>query len=96
MSVKFHKAYSTEIPALIEITKSGEYVYIRKNIVKVEATDTEPESYAYDEAILTKSDYEIYSLIETTVNTAINSTVEKRTTDIIDNYTLQLIEEGVI
>lgn len=92
MSIKFHKAYSTEIPELEEITKSGEYVYIRKNIVKVEATEINPESYEYDEVILTIEEYKVYSLI----NTTIDSTVEKRENEIIDNYTLKLIEEGVL
>lgn len=92
MSIKFHKAYSTEIPELEEFTKSGEYVYIRKNIIKVDATEISPESYEYDEAILTIEEYKMYYLI----NATINATVEKRENEIIDNYTLKLIEEGVL
>ena len=64
MKLNYIKSQSSIKPDLIDTTSSKTTVYIRQNIVKVETTDEiSGESYSfyeYDEAKLTKEEYEEY------------------------------------
>lgn len=64
MKLNYKKSQSSIKPDLIDITSSKKYVYIRQNIVEVNSKDEqsgEDRSYfEYDEAKLTKSEYEEY------------------------------------
>ena len=64
MKLNYKKSQSSIKPDLINTTSSKKYVYLRQNIVEVNSTDEqsgEDRSYfEYDEAKLTKSEYEEY------------------------------------
>lgn len=67
-------------------------VYLRKNIIEVERSGTDEKSpvkmFQYDEAFLLPEDYHAYLIAE-----AVRLRHEN---DIIDDYTLQLVQEGVL
>lgn len=58
MNLYFKKSQSSVKPELIDTTSSKKVVYIRQNIVAVQKDDT--TFYEYDEAKLTKSEYQEY------------------------------------
>ena len=64
MKLNYKKSQSSNKPDLIDTTSSKKYVYLRQNVVEVNSTDEqsgEDRSYfEYDEAKLTKSEYEEY------------------------------------
>lgn len=67
-------------------------IYIRKNITEVERSGGNEESpvkmYQYDEAFLLPEEYQAYMIA--------NAVQLRHEEDIIDDYTLQLIQEGVL
>ena len=80
----FAKAQSKEKPLAVENVGNGRYI-VRQNIteLKDEQGDT---FYTYDENIVTKDVLDVMQCVEA---------VEiKREAAIIDEYTMQLIEEG--
>lgn len=88
--MKFVKSESDKLPELVEYTKDGK-VYVRKNIVTEERQGYDEQSktmYVYDEALITTAEYAAYSAIE--------EVEVKREAEIVDEYTLALIEEGVL
>lgn len=64
MKLKYYKSESTIYPELIDTTSSKTTVYLRKNVVEKQVTDEiNGEShtmYEYNEAKLTKAEYEKY------------------------------------
>ena len=95
MQINWKQAESREIPQEIDKTSAKDGVYIRQNIVEDVRLDNDGNEfvmYCYDEAFLTNADYEQY----TTAQFITNSIELKHESDIIDAYTLQLIEEGVL
>ena len=64
MKLNFIKSQSTIYPELIDSTSSKKYVYIRQNVVEKEIYDNDTFEtytyYEYDEAKLTKDEYEQY------------------------------------
>ena len=58
MKLEFNKSQSSVKPELIDTTSSKKAVYIRQNIVEIQKDDT--TFYEYDEAKLTKSEYQEY------------------------------------
>lgn len=68
MTLNWKQSESMERPAEVDETSSNFVVYLRKDITEVEVpeTDTEPahKKYVYQEAILTKAEYERYQLIQ--------------------------------
>lgn len=64
MKLNYKKSQSSNKPDLIDTTSSKKYVYLRQNVVEVNSTDEqsgEDRSYfEYDEAKLTKEEYEEY------------------------------------
>ena len=64
MKLNFIKSQSSVKPDLVDTTSSKVVVYLRQNIVEVEKTnesdDTLTTFYEYDEAKLTKEEYQEY------------------------------------
>ena len=58
MNLYFKKSQSSVKPELVDTTSSKKVVYIRQNIVEVVVDET--TFYEYDEAKLTKAEYEEY------------------------------------
>ena len=80
----FTKAQSKEKPLVVENVGNGRYI-VRQNIteLKDEQGDT---SYTYDENIVAKDVLDVMQCVE--------GVEIKREAAIIDEYTMQLIEEG--
>ena len=60
MILNYIKSQSTVKPELIDTTSSKTTVYLRKNIIEVESDNTSTTFYEYDEAKLTKTEYQEY------------------------------------
>lgn len=64
MKLNYKKSQSSIKPDLIDTTSSKKYVYLRQNVVEVNSTDEQSGEYRsyfeYDEAKLTKGEYEEY------------------------------------
>ena len=63
MKLNYRKSQSSVYPELIDTTSSKKCVYLRKNVVEVQSEDLNGEiytTYEYDEAKLTKEEYEQY------------------------------------
>lgn len=64
MTIQYIKSQSSAYPVSPDITSSKKFVYLRENVVEVEQTDgITGETYTiyeYDEAKLTKEEYEQY------------------------------------
>ena len=64
MQLNYAKSQSTVKPELIDTTSSKTTVYLRKNIIEVEkineSDNTSTTFYEYDEAKLTKEEYNQY------------------------------------
>ena len=58
MKLKFYKSQSSVKPELLDTTSSKKIVYIRQNIIEVQKDDT--TFYEYDEAKLSKTEYQDY------------------------------------
>ena len=58
MKLEFYKSSSSVKPELIDATSSKKVVYIRQNIIETQIDDT--TFYEYDEAKLTKAEYQEY------------------------------------
>ena len=95
MQINWKKAESRIEPALIDATSSIDGVYIRQNIeseIRLDNDNKEYTIFVYDEAFLTPDEYARYSLIEDVAE----KVSLKHENDIIDAYTLQLIEGGIL
>lgn len=80
------KSYSKEKPLEAEKTVDERYI-IRRNI-KEEVSGDGEKSYSCEECIVTNSEYLLIQRIDE---------IElKREANIVEEYTLQLIEEGVL
>lgn len=88
----------TDTPAEIDATSSPNVVYQRKNIKSVKESGSEKENnykpahWEYEERELTKDEYSQY-LIAMEQAEVIN---EHSDNEAIDNYTMQLMEEGAL
>lgn len=63
MKLNYKKSQSSIKPDLIDTTSSKKYVYLRQNVVEKQTEETDEEThiyYEYDEAKLTKEEYEQY------------------------------------
>lgn len=94
-----------ERPAEVDLESSPTTVYMRKNIRQVEQKEAEDSEetvsvWQYEERELTLREYEELNLIREVVsdNTAeiVTSVTQFQKDAVIDEYTLQLIEEGVL
>ena len=64
MKLNYKKSQSSIKPDLIDTTSSKKHVYLRQNVVEINSTDEQSGEYRsyfeYDEAKLTKEEYEQY------------------------------------
>lgn len=97
MKLKFYKSQSSVKPELLDATSSKKIVYIRQNIIEVQKDDT--TFYEYDEAKLTKTEYQDYlKELETTDTLEIveNLKAENQTLseqiDVLTNCILEMSE----
>lgn len=60
MNVNYVKSQSSVKPDLIDSTSSKKYVYLRKDIIEVQQPDNDNIFYEYQEAKLTKKEYDQY------------------------------------
>ena len=94
--MKFRQVESNQRPALVDDMSSPHGVYIRQNIEEKTYIDEETKEeityFSYEEAFITQVEYDTLQATKY----AIEQAREKREDEIIDDYTAQLIEEGVI
>lgn len=79
-----------------EIEKTYGTVYLRKNIEQIEVEDVTTEEtvtlWQYDEKQFTEEEYNQYTMI----NESTESILAFRKQEVVDEYTLELLEEGLI
>lgn len=86
----FRKSESDFRPQTTEAISDGRF-FVRRNIVQKERTDANGQTvvfYAYEEAVMSPAEYAAF--------VAVSECESKRESAIIDEYTLTLIEQGVI
>ena len=86
----FRKSESDFRPQTTEAISDGRF-FVRRNIVQKERTDADGKTvvfYAYEEAVMSPAEYAAF--------VAVSECESKRESAIIDEYTLTLIEQGVI
>lgn len=95
MDLNWKTVSSLVEPQEIDEASSPGGVYLRKNIQSETVKDgdsNEQVKWTYLEAYLTNDEYAMYKLVNN-----ISSTIQiKHEADIIDNYTLSLIQEGIL
>ena len=97
MKLEFYKSSSSVKPELIDTTSSKKVVYIRKNIVEVQKDDA--VFYEYDEAKLTKAEYQEYlkeleatDTLEIVENLKTENKTLSETVDMLTNCILEMSE----
>ena len=97
MKLEFYKSSSSVKPELIDATSSKKVVYIRQNIVEVQKDDA--VFYEYDEAKLTKSEYQEYlkeleatDTLEIVENLKTENKQLSETVDMLTNCILEMSE----
>ena len=97
MKLEFYKSSSSVKPELIDATSSKKVVYIRRNIVEIQKDDS--TFYEYDEAKLTKDEYEEYlkelgatDVSETIENLKAENKQLSETVDMLTNCILEMSE----
>ena len=97
MNLYFKKSQSSVKPELIDTTSSKKVVYIRQNIVGTKKDDT--TYYEYDEAKLTKAEYQEYlkeleasNVSETIENLKDENKQLSETVDMLTNCILEMSE----
>ena len=97
MKLEFYKSSSSVKPELIDTTSSKKVVYIRQNIIETQIDDT--TFYKYDEAKLTKAEYEEYlkelgatDVSETIENLKAENKQLSETVDMLTNCILEMSE----
>ena len=97
MKLKLYKSQSAVKPELIDTTSSKKVVYIRQNIVETVVDDT--TFYEYDEAKLTKAEYEEYlkeleatDTLETVENLKAKNQTLLEQIDMLTNCVLEMSE----
>lgn len=103
MELKYVKSQSADYPELIDIISSKKYVYLRQNVVEMQSDNTDGETYTYyeyDEAKLTKEEYEQYlkemSSAETLESIETLKAENQMLTEQVDMLTACLIEMSEI
>lgn len=97
MKLEFKKSQSSVKPELLDTTSSKRIVYVRQNIIEVQKDDA--TFYEYDEAKLTKTEYQEYLKELETVDTlkivenlkAENQTLSEQI-DMLTNCILEMSE----
>lgn len=99
MKLNYKKSQSSIKPDLIDTTSSKKYVYLRQNVVEINSKDEqsgEDRSYfEYDEAKLTKSEYEEY-LKELNNNRTIESIEDLKVENKQLSQTVNMLTECIL
>lgn len=97
MEIKFESSQSNSSPLEVDLNSCPDGVYVRKDITKV-ITEEGNTRYEYKEAFLSHSEYEQYkqAQYENVVSDSLKDFTVRRESEIIDDYTLKLVEEGSI
>lgn len=97
MNLYFKKSQSTVKPELVDTTSSKKVVYIRQNIVETVVEET--TFYEYDEAKLTKDEYQEYlkeleatDTLEIVENLKAENKQLSETVDMLTNCILEMSE----
>lgn len=97
MNLYFKKSQSTVKPELVDTTSSKKVVYIRQNIVETKKDNT--TYYEYDEAKLTKAEYQEYlkeleasNVSETIENLKAENKQLSETVDMLTSCILEMSE----
>lgn len=97
MKLKLYKTQSAVKPELLDTTSSKKVVYIRQNIVEIQKDDT--TYYEYDEAKLTKDEYQEYlkeleatDTLEIVENLKAENKQLSETVDMLTNCILEMSE----
>lgn len=97
MKLEFYKSSSSVKPELIDATSSKKVVYIRQNIVETQIDDT--TFYEYDEAKLSKEDYQEYlkelestDTLKTIENLKLENQALLEQVDMLTNCVLEMSE----
>ena len=97
MKLKFYKSSSSVKPELIDTTSSKKVVYIRQNIIEMQKDDA--VFYEYDEAKLTKTEYQEYlkeleatDTLEIVENLKTENQALSETVDMLTNCILEMSE----
>lgn len=83
----WRESYSKVKPLEAERVANDRYI-IRRNIREILSGETGEKGYMYEECIVTSAEYLLLQRID--------SIELKRESDIIEEYTMKLIEEGVL
>lgn len=88
-------------PAEVDTTSSPSVVYLRRNIARVSeklSPDDEEETqfWQYEEREMTREEYQEYLLYQDITERIVESTVDTQRQSIIDEYTMELIEGGML
>lgn len=99
MELKYRKSQSSIYPELIDTTSSKKYVYLRQNVVENQSEEMDGEThtyYEYEEAKLTKEEYEQYlaemNTTETMENIETLKAENQMLTEQVDLLTACLVE----
>lgn len=97
MTTTFYNSQANARPLEIDVNASPDGVYVRKNITEV-TTEQGTTLYNYDEAFMSRSEYEAYkqAQYESVVSDSLKDFTVRRESEIIDDYTMKLVEEGSI
>lgn len=97
MNLYFKKSQSSVKPEIIDTTSSKKIVYIRQNIVEIQKDNV--TFYEYDEAKLTKSEYQEYlkeleatDTLEIVENLKAENQVLSEQVDMLTNCILEMSE----
>jgi len=99
---KVVKGTQAEQPSEKDLSSSPTTVYLRRNIEQVAEEQGEGETkqtvtlWQYEERELTVEEYNQLQLISENTAMIVTSVTEFQKTTVIDEYTAQLIEEGVL
>jgi len=96
MNLNYRKSQSSVYPELIDTTSSKKYVYLRENVVEKQSDDMDGKTYIYyeyDEAKITKEEYEQY-LNETDASEFLE-TIENLKNRIIELETIALTTDAM-
>ena len=92
MTTTFYNSQSNERPLEVDVNASPDGVYVRKNITEV-TTEEGNTLFNYEEAFMTNAEYEQYQY-KNIVTDFLDKFSVRRENEIIDDYTMQLVEEG--
>lgn len=96
---KLVQGSQTDRPLEVDTCSSTTTVYLRRNITQVEKTEENGDVqklWEYEECTMTQKEYASNLVLLSLLKDAVNSITSYQKQDTIDEYTMQLVEEGVL